>query len=292
METDRYIDVSKIEQFEKSSGSEKNALKSVIVENILNNTLRFEDIPIASTSKLEIIYGDIFGDSKDDIVFIVSLGSKNSIAVGYERVKDKYEFKGLIGSFMKIIDIQMIRVTGSRVDFILIEEDANQMLGALEKAVYIKIYRWDKNKFEECMNFQKDYKSYWNEMYDKNKKDSRWLSIRQNASNVNKNDSYDKFDFKINQQYQHSKTTNSVNIPNDEDFDTLENKNFSKTYTWSDNWNHYILSQGIEIETGLIVAILEDLEQDPFSLIEPDKRYKIKRLDGTTSYVDKLSVAV
>lgn len=286
------ISFDSLQQYEKSSGEQKKKLQVQIVENVLNNLLKFEDIPLANSSELKVVYGNVVGDSRKDAIFIVKIGPKNTIVAVYERDDSGYKFKGLLNNFMEIRELKTAKLQGNTEEIIILLEYTNQLIGALEDGTILRAYRWNEqaNKFEQVLEAQKDYKSYWNELYDnsKPKEQSHWLKIQQNASNDNEQN--ESIRLNVNQNYQRSKTTNSVNMPEESDFQTLNEKNFSKLYYWDNKWKQYILGEGVEINTGLIVAILEDLEQQPFSLIEADKRYKIKRLDGEISTVDKNTV--
>lgn len=285
-----YISQEMLNNYENSIGIKKRELETKIIENIITNLLRFEDIPLASSSDLRIAYGNVTGDTQKDAIFIVRIGPKNTIVVVYEKMDSVYKFKGLVNNFMEIKDVKTAKVTGNSEEIIMLFERTDQMIGAFEVSIVLRAYRWNLDKFEQILEAQKDYKSYWNELFDnkKPKDKSHWLKIEQLANTDN--DDNEKIHFKINQKYQRSKQTNSIDMPKEEDFQILNERNFSKLYYWNNKWKHYILGEGVEIYTGLIVAILEDLEQQPFSLIEPDKRYKIKRLDGKISTVDKNTI--
>lgn len=285
-----YISQEELNNYKNSTGIKKRELETNIIENIITNLLRFEDIPLASSSDLRIVYGNVTGDAQKDAIFIVRIGPKNTIVVVYEKIDSIYKFKGLVNNFMEIKDVKTAKVTGNTEEIIMLLERTDQMIGAFEDSTVLRAYRWNSDKFEQILEAQKDYKSYWNELFDnkKPKDESHWLKIEQLANTDN--DDNEKIHFKINQKYQRSKQTNSVNIPKEEDFEILNERNFSKLYYWNNKWKHYILGEGVEIYTGLIVAILEDLEQQPFSLIEGDERYRIKRLDGEISTVDKNTI--
>lgn len=285
-----YISQEELNNYKNSTGIKKRELETNIIENIITNLLRFEDIPLASSSDLRIVYGNVTGDTQKDAIFIVRIGPKNTIVVVYEKIDSIYKFKGLVNNFMEIKDVKTAKVTGNTEEIIMLLERTDQMIGAFEDSTVLRAYRWNSDKFEQILEAQKDYKSYWNELFDnkKPKDKSHWLKIEQLANTDN--DDNEKIHFKINQKYQRSKQTNSVNIPKEEDFEILNERNFSKLYYWNNKWKHYILGEGVEIYTGLIVAILEDLEQQPFSLIEGDERYRIKRLDGEISTVDKNTI--
>lgn len=286
------INAETLTQFETSSGNEKRELETQIIENIFNNILRFEDISLAKTSNLRIVYGKVTNDSQANAIFIVEIGPKNTIVVVYEQSGNVYKFKSLVNNFMKIEELKPVKVNGNPEELIMLLERSNQMVGAFEDSSTLRAYKWNKdiNKFEQILEAQKEYKSYWNELFDqkKPKNQSHWLMLKQHSDTSQ--DSDERINFKVNQQYQRSKQTNSVDMPKDENFETLRKKDFDKTYYWSNRWKQYILGEGVEVYTGLITAILEDLEQQPFSLIESDKRYKIKRPDGEISIVDKNTI--
>lgn len=289
------ISVKTVQDYEKATGDEKRQLETQIIENIFVNSGKTDDIPVAGTSELSITYGDVVGDNQDDIVFVVRIGPRTTMASVYERVDDRYIYKDTLGDFFVIQQIQIVSVDNKEKDIIMIREHVNQMIGAYEESVFLRAYRWNelKNKFELVLTIQENYRAYWNELWDNEKpaEESHWLSVKQNGKTTRGNsENYSKLYFRAKQLYQQSKQTNSIEMPKDEDFTTTTQRDISKVYYWSDKWKHFILNEGTEIQSGKRVAILEDMSQEASSLVESDERYRIKREDGTIEFVDKQGI--
>lgn len=283
-----------LKEYENSTGTEKRNLETQIIETILNDVGRSEDISLAPTSELDITYGDVVGDNQQDIIFTVKIGPRISFVVVYEKVGDEYKFKALVDNFYEIQDIQVVPLSQNEKYIIMIRERVNQMVGAYEDAIFLRAYKWNEtdNKFSLVLSIQENYKSYWNELWDneKPKEESHWLSIKQQGKTTRQNNNYNTIYLKANQQFQQSNETNKLDRPEDSEFKTTKQRDITQAYTWNDKWQHYILGEGTEIHTGEKIAILQDLEQEPFNLYEEDKRYRIKHENGKIEFVDKNTI--
>lgn len=288
------LNAETITKYENSTGTEKRNLETKIIENIFNNLGRASDIPLASSSELTVTNGDVVGDNQQDLIFTVKIGPRNSVVVVYKKVGNEYEFAGLVDNFYEVQDIEVIKVDDNEKYLIMVRERVNQMLGAYEDSIFLRAYKWDEkdNKFKIVLSLQEKYKSMWNELWDnvKPKEESHWLAVNQDAKTTKSKDNYDTLYLKGIQEYKQSNKTNQIDTPNDSEFSTLSKRNLSQVYNWSNKWQHYILGEGTEIPTGQKVAILQDMEQDVFDLVEKDLRYRIKRPDGTIEFVDKNTI--
>jgi hypothetical protein len=199
---------------------------------------------------------------------------------------------GKIDDLFKIESIQILETGKNQKSILFFREIADQMLGAFESDVFLRAYKWDGNKFNSVFNVIQNYRAYWNELWDKVKtpEDSHWLSIAQQGEADYIATPVPTVYLKAVQKYLESYQTNLVNLPSDEEFELKRQRDLSQTYYWSSKWNNFIIGEGTELKTGNVVAIIEDLSQGPFSLIEEDNRYRIKRSDGTIEVVYKNSI--
>jgi len=290
------INADILEDYQKSNGDKKRQTETKIIENIFNNLSRKDDIPLAATSELIVTYGDVVGDSAKDAIFTVRIGPKRTTVVVYEKINNEYKYKAIVGDFFVVQELDVVEVSENEKNFIMIREHVNQMIGAYEESVFLRSYRWNENnqKFDLVLTIQEQYRAYWNELWDNNKPkdESHWLSVKQEGKVTRRNNKYDKLYFRATQLYQMSKQTNVVNKPEESDFETINQREISKLYYWSDTWKNYIIGEGTQMSTGQKVGIIEDMSQEASSLIENDSRYRIKKTDGTIEYVDKNTIKV
>ncbi len=278
-----------IKEYENSEREEKFKLKSKILQNIFTSMGKDNKVPMTDTTNLTILHGDVIGDKQDDIIFVVNMSPKNTVVVVYEKVGDNYEYRGIVDDFFDIKAIQLLPIGNNQKNLIVIREYADQMLGAFEKSTFLRAYKADNNKFQLVLNVLENHKSYWNELWDKTKpqNESHWLLVKQNTnSNLKDNKLYVTQD----QFYQQSKNTNLIDIPKDEDFDTIKEREISQMYYWNDKWQHFIIGEGTELKTGEKVAILEDMSEQPFSLVQKNNTYRIKRKNGEIEFIDKNNI--
>lgn len=282
------LDPKTLEQYENINTVYDNNLKTKIIENIFNNIGRAERTPIAETTALTVIYGDVVGDKQDDAIFIVKTSPKNTIVATYEKINDTYKYSALVDDFFDIKAIQVVPVENQK-NIILIREHADQMLGSYEDSVFLRAYKWDNSKFKLILNVLENYKAYWNELWDNNKpkEETHWLVIKQDVKVNWKNNKYNTLYVKQKQMYEKSNETNTVNMPFENDFQNIKQREVLQIYYWSTQWQHFILGEGKEIKTGKKVAILEDMSQSAFSLFQNSEKYRVKYSDETIGFIEK-----
>lgn len=283
-----------LNQYKNSSGSENEKLKTKIIQNIFNTIGKSEQMPLIETTQLTIVYGDVVGDKQDDAIFTIRMGSKNTIVVVYEKTDDKYKYLSIVGNFFEIKAIQIMAIGKDDKKLIILREYADQMLGAFETATFLRAYRWDNNSFQLVLNVLENYKTYWNELWDNNKPkdESYWLLVKQESESTWKSIKNPSVYVKHNQSYQKSNEANIVNIPDDKNFNVIKNRQLFQLYYWSDKWKHFIINEGTDLKTGEKVAILEDMSQEAFTLVNDNKRYRIKHSDGTIEFTEKNSINI
>lgn len=288
IQTKRELNSNILNQYENINTIEDNNLKTKIIENIFNNIGRAERTPIAETTILTVMYGDVIGDKQEDAIFIVKMNSKNTIVAVYEKNNDTYKYSALVDDFFDIKAIQVVPIENQK-NIILIREHADQMLGAYEDSIFLRAYKWDNSKFQLVLNVLENYKAYWNELWDNNKakEEAHWLVIKQNVKVNWKNNKYNTLYVKQKQMYEQSNQTNIVDIPIETDFQSIKQRDILQIYYWNSQWQHFILGEGKEIKSGKKVAILEDMSQSAFSLFQSNEKYRVKYSDGTIGFIEK-----
>jgi len=281
-----------LKRYEKSEGEEKNKLKVKIIKNVLTVIDKKYDSDIINDSVLTILQGDVVGDDLTDAVFVVSMGGKDTVIAVYSKLGSNYTYSGKIDNLFEIKAIQTLEMGEGEKGIIIFRELADQMLGAYESGVFLRAYKWNGNEFDSVFNVIESYTAYWNELWDKVKsaEDSYWLNITQESiSNYSATPTPTVY-LKGTQKYLESKKSNLINLPNYNEFETKAQRGLLQTYYWSNKWNNFIIGEGTEVKSGDVVAIIDDLSQEPFSLVEEDNRYRIKRSDGSISVACKSNI--
>ncbi len=273
-----------LEEYMKSTGSERKRLEKEIIK-IIANDIEFTDDIEGIT--LKTVMGDVSGDENKDAVFVLRLSPKNTVIVVYEAVDTKYKYSSIVDNFFEVKALQIMPLKKEEKSLIIVREYADQMLGAFETGTFLRIYHWQEEGFELVLNVVEDSRAYWNEMWDKENtsKEKYWLSILSLGEVVWKNGEYPVVELTSEQKYLKSVETNKVDIPGD--FSTQKERVINQKYYWSEKWQHFIIREAKEKSTGEKIAILENKADSPFDLIEKQESYRIKRKDGTILLIKK-----
>lgn len=273
-----------LEEYMKSTGSERKRLEKEIIK-IIANDIEFTDDIEGIT--LKTVMGDVSGDENKDAVFVLRLSPKNTVIVVYEAVDNKYKYLSVVDNFFEVKALQIMPLKKGEKSLIIVREYADQMLGAFETGTFLRIYHWQEEDFELVLNVVEDSRAYWNEMWDKENtsKEKYWLSILSLGEVVWKNGEYPVVELTSEQKYLKSIESNKVDIPGD--FSTQKERVINQKYYWSEEWQHFIIKEAKEKSTGEKIAILENKADSPFDLIEEQESYRIKRKDGTILLIKK-----
>lgn len=279
-----------LNKYSESVDEEKDKYKSVIIKNVL--TAINDKQTIHNDITLTVIYGDVAADAENEAIFVIGKSNKDTVIAVYEKKGNHYIYLTKIDNLFKIESIQILEAGEDQKDIIVFREISDQMLGAFESSIFLRAFKWDGGSFKSVFNVIENYNAYWNELWDKVKapENSHWLNIKQQGESNYIATPVPTVYLKAKQMYLESNKTNSINLPDDSDFQIKNQKEFTQTYYWSNKWNNFIIGEGTELKTGNVVAILEDLSQDPFSLIEQDNRYRIKKSDGNMEVVNKNTI--
>ncbi|MBZ4667734.1 MAG: hypothetical protein PWP07_2425 [Epulopiscium sp.] len=263
----------------------KNKILAVVLDNTGYSQLRDRVDQI----DIKVHTGDLLGDTQKELILTVALEPKKSIIAVYQKEDGGYKYVGLVDTFFDISGVQTIPMGKKGKDIVIVREYVDQMLGAFEKGTYLRGYIWNNGQFQMVLSVIEEYQGYWNEMWDQPPKTNpRWLRVADKTDIQWENGPYPVLRTLEHQSYAKSKSTNSINMPRESEFEVVASKEVPKVYYWSEKYQHFVLNEGKDIRAGETVAIIEDLSLNPFQLAGFElNQYRIKRQDGKIEIVPK-----
>lgn len=277
----------KYDQLSRKNTEKEDGWIHKILEDTKKEGWINEDVHI-ETRKLE---GDFIGDEALDQIWILQgKHKKETLLALYENKHNAYQYVSCMEIMGELKAIQPMKMKGIQKDLLVIEEYMNQLLGSFEETTWIKVYDWRTKKVLPVLTLIEEYHAYWNELWDgkKPKKESRWLQMAQKSYIQWENDFYPIVHVVSHQNFSASKDRNQIEMPLEDNFQVEKTREIKREYYWNPNWNAFILGEGIDQKTGEKVAILEDLSDNPFTLVGyEEEMYRIKRASGQMEEVPK-----
>ncbi|NLP45925.1 MAG: hypothetical protein GX347_02635 [Epulopiscium sp.] len=242
------------------------------------------------------VEGDFIGDQALDRIWIITGDrQQETLLVLYENKNQEYHYVSNIKIMGELKGIQPISCKATQKDFLVLREYVDQRLGAFEETTLIKAYHWKEKKAVPVLTIVEEYHAYWNELWDgkKSKEESHWLQMDQKSYIQWENDFSPRVHVVSRQAFLTSKDTNQIEIPKEDHFDVKKSREISREYHWDPNWDIFVLEEGIDQKTGEQVAIVEDVSDNPFTLIGyKEETYRIKRKSGDIEIVPKDTIYI
>lgn len=240
---------------------------------------------------VKLQYIEKFINGKDGLLLYLDKGNA-SYLIAYERGMLKYSSLGIVDDFAKIKDIDIMPLKSKNTNLIVVREEIDQRLGAFEAGTYIRAYFFHK-KFNLVLSIMEEYEAYYNELWENKKEDNRWKKITYDSL-IEWNNEINPIITVLQTQISYiSRTSNTNEIPSNNNFNIVGIQEFKNTYLWSDEWRHFILGEAI-LKNGDEIAIIEDMEIQVFdfkgeSFFIKDK-YRVKNKKNEIFVVNKNDV--
>lgn len=263
--------------------------KKEIASGVLKDTGKTELYNMNDLEQVEIYFGNITENDDHDVVVSVSFGPKNTILAVYTNEGDSYEYLGTIGDFYEVKNVSFIPVDSNAQDVIIINEFANQGVGAYETAELLRGYLYQESEFQNVLSTPIAIESAWNELWENNEvvTSKQWKKVLQNSDVTWKTaNTPTTLDIKKYQRYFTVDNDDQKTVPKKEEFIEQNKRVVSERQVWSDSWQRFIIEEGVELATGETVAIVEIRDDSPYAMsgyIEDS--YGIQRQDGTYDIV-------
>ena len=229
--------------------------------------------------------------------FILNLDGKKTYIIAYVENDNKYNFVGVIDSFITVQEIFLVPLRVSSENIVLVREFVDALSTSGEVGTFLRGYIYTDEAFEQIVSIVESFKAYSEGNFvSKNEENSRWQRIMSSSNIRWRNEKFPLIEVTKTQTHSLSSYDNEPHLPQDEYFDTIKTREIESTYYWSQKFRHFILAEGHDRATSEEVAILDDLSHSPFSLIsefsERNKRYLVKYINGDIRMVEKSSIQV
>lgn len=259
--------------------------KKAVATQVLEDTNRTDLYDINDLEQVEIYYGNVMGNEEKDVVIMVSFGSRNTIVALYEAKGLMYEYVGEVGNFYEVQNIEFIPIASKGKDMILIDEFANQSVGAYEVTEFLKGFLYEDEEFKSIFTSTTDIETIWNQAWESEESEALWKRITENTQRNWSND-YENLDMMRYQTYYTSPEEDPFNIPKRNTFEKKDSRMVMEKYEWSADWERFIIGEAIEKATGQTVALIADRDNEPYILAGYEENaYEIQRRDGSVELI-------
>lgn len=243
--------------------------KSRIIRSVIAacdiGTLTEEDCE----GEIRIFEKNLLNNTTNYILILVEIDKKNTLAVIYQQNDDLCDVVAVLGRYYEIVEINFILDPISKNTLILFQEKINMATGIYETTDFLKGYLWNGNFYSQVLNTPFNIKAYWNNAWiDCTCQNKLWEKAAQNCNFTWNN--VDKIILYIYraQEYSVSSEKESVNLPEENTFQIVKSRFVVETLSWSSKWNCFILYEGKQKATGEDVAVIHDLNNYVYSIVE------------------------
>ncbi|MFI3174087.1 MAG: hypothetical protein R3Y53_02655 [Bacillota bacterium] len=263
--------------------------KKEIANQVLLDTGKSEIYNINDLEQVEIYFGNITENDERDVVISVSFGPKNTILAVYTNDGNSYEYLGTIGDFYEIKKVSFIPIDANTQDVIIVNEFANQGVGAYEQSELLRGYFYKDDEFQNVLSTPIVIEAAWNELWENNEiiTSNQWKKVLQTSDVTWKTtEAPTTLDIKKYQRYLTVDNDDQKTVPKKEEFVEQDKRVVSEHQKWSDTWQRFIVGEGVEISSGETVAIVEIRDDSPYAMSGYiENSYGIQRQDGTYDIV-------
>ncbi len=265
--------------------------KKAVATQVLEDTNRINLYDINDLEQVEIYYGNVMGNEEEDIVITVSFGPRNTIVALYEAEGLRYEYVGELGNFYEVQNIEFIPIASKGRDMILVDEFANQSVGAYEVTEFLKGFLYEDGAFKSIFTSTTDIETIWNQAWESEESEALWKRITESTQR-NWSKDYENLDMIRHQTYYTSKEEDPFNIPKTNTFEKKDSRVVMEEYEWSADWERFIIGEAIEKATGQTVALIANRDNEPYILAGYEENaYEIQRRDGSIELIDETELA-
>lgn len=243
--------------------------KSLIIRSVVTacdaGTLTEE----GDTCEIKIFEKNLLNNNTNYILVLVAFDKNNTLAVIYEQEDDFCMVSSVLGRYYEIVEVNFILDPISKNTLILLKEQVDMATGIYETSDFLKGYLWNGSFYSQVVNTPFNIKAYWNNAWiDCSSQNKRWEKAMQNCNLTwNNIDKIILYLYRA-QEYSISSVEESVNLPEDHTFQVVESRFVVETLSWSSKWNCFILYEGKYKSTGEAVAVIHNLNNYVYSLVE------------------------
>ena len=256
-----------------------------IAERVLMLTGRNDMFKPQDVRGIRVDYAPLTQNDVQDVLVTLDMGPEATIMAVFTPAEDGYEYVGEVGYFFTVDNIDFYRPDEDKVDVIIFRESNNQSIGGLENSSFLRGYIYKDGKFVNVINIDENIESWWNDELTGTAqppvKNPQWNKITQ-TSVIRNNADYTVIDATKTQTYSIAPPTANKIKPKDAAFTEQTIRVINEVFTWSNEWQSYIVDEKIEGSTGEKVAVLKDFGAFPYILTgDTLNEYRVLRKNGS-----------
>jgi hypothetical protein len=221
---------------------------------------------------------DVYPGEGEEFLVALSLLPHEGMVAAYKREGGKLKYIGKIGNLLPVTDLSGVNNVYAGRNMLVVDQHQDEMLGAFFNAGYRDIFVWKDGHFDRILGLVTAYNAFWNQAWDGVKNGASWLWLRQ-VSETQYGEGGKRVEVTYNQSLLQSMTKDVQQIPGEEDFVVRYNRTVRDGFTWSGEWNRYILGEYTDRLTGKKVAVLENYGNNISGLIGKTVYNMVKVMD-------------
>lgn len=267
-----------------------------IAKSVLRDTGRADTYDLNDLDKVTVYYGNVNGnqdqseeEEEKDVVVSVNFGPKDTVVAAYTPNGGVYEYVGDIGNFYNVDNIQFVPIKSLGKDVVVVQETANQMVGAFENSTLLRGFLYDdKTAFSSVLNTPIAIDATWNEIWNNPelKNPDNWVKVREAADAVwSTQDEAPKLNVIRFQKYLAAGDTGKQ-LPAESKFVQQSSRVVMEEIYWSEKWKRFIIGEAVEKKTGKPLAVLQNMDSGPYALAGlVENTYLVQKEDGSQEHL-------
>ena len=271
----------------QNPNSELNQEK--IAKGVLEDTGRTDLYNINDLEDVQVYFGNITEGDEKDVVVTVSFGPLNTVVAAYTKDGEAYEYVGDVGNFYEVKNIEFIPIPSLNKDVVIVDEFANQNVGAYEITELYRGFVFENGVFKEVLNTPTSIEAAWNQLWEGPEFESidLWKKIIETSETKWEKEDQVALDIIRYQRYLTSDEGDKTKIPEADTFVEKDKRVVTEKYIWSDEWQRFIITQAVEEATGEPVAVIENRDASPYAMAGyKDNTYLIQRKNGSIDIIN------
>lgn len=262
--------------------------KIYLIEQVLHDTNRENQFSDWKDAQVSIYFQSVVTSNQDDAIISIQFDAKNTIIAIYSPLEETFLFTVELGRFYHIKEISFIPSANQNLKMIALLEEINMQIGAYENTIFLKCYLWDNSLFRLVLNVPKDINSYWNTVWFEQNEKNYWCKVALKGTPQWGHGSSPVLYLYEIQEYSVSTEKKQSVLPNESTFNIINDRFLVEKFYWDEKWNRFILIEKINLITGNPVAVIQDIEMSPYSLVDgPIEKSIISSQDNVISMIDK-----
>ncbi len=266
----------------------KNASKEIILTTLENMGYEHWKEYI-DYIELNIYKANVIPDSDKELIVALNM-SKDLAAIGvYSAVDGQYIFKTALKDILPIKNITFLKVPEKEISFLVTEQLLDERFGAFFVDQFLEIFLFQSDSFTSVFKkskyLQEIYKLMW---ISPDADPDQWIKIVEDNSFSIKQEPTLNIKVSILRK---KMAASKYFMPEESEYTTVQEIITEENYYWNPNYSHFVINEGIDKNSNLKVAIIEDTSTWRESFLGlKSNNFMVKTLKGDVFFQEKKSI--